>query len=333
MSRPSFLKRAAAAIHGRGRLVVRYLRLPPSARETWSLGSAPPAPAPEPISAKDRLSLVLPIKIHTYSEASELERIQKLLLPSLIRFLDTSRVERFLMIAPPDEVDEVRRGVESYADALSIRVMSDDDVLPRLSGTSGWVKQQVLKIAAANFVNTSFMLVLDSDNLMVRPTGYADLVRDGRCGLSDEPMEFHFDWWRGSARMLGFDPDALDSKARGTAITPQMMRSEVFRSLQRRIETVNARAPWENVLMRNPGWSEYSMYYLHLTRDLERDDYHFEDDPKLLGAAIWHEPTDANAAWAEKLFADPPSYFTLVQSSLPGATIDHVAEVVAPHLA
>ena len=71
--------------------------------------------AGQPIKIEDKLSIVLPIKIRVHHEHSELERIQQLLLPSIQKFMELDELHEFLIVTPPADVEEVRKGVEAFA--------------------------------------------------------------------------------------------------------------------------------------------------------------------------------------------------------------------------
>lgn len=134
---------------------------------------AAPRAVQAPIEVQHKLTVVLPVKIRSHHGHSELERIERLLLPSFLKFFALDDLHEFIVIAPPEDADQVRAGVEPFAEALRLKVLCDDEIAPRAGEMKrGWRKQQTLKLGIARFIRTPWYLAVDSDNLLVRPTGY-----------------------------------------------------------------------------------------------------------------------------------------------------------------
>lgn len=285
----------------------------------------------EHITIDDKLSIVLPIKIRVHHEHSELERIQKLLLPSLLKFFRLEDLHQLLIITPPADAEEVRKGVEPFAEALKIRVMTDNDFVPRVDGmSSGWAKQQILKIAASNVLQTKHYLVFDTDNLMVAPAGFAELCPGGKARVTREGFDIHPRWWRMSARMLRYDMK-FDKSFSGPTTTPQMLYTQNCRELQKEIEVRRGKAPWECVLARYRGWSEYTMAWLYLLTHYEWSEY-YDDTTPLHRECIWGGAEELTPEFIDGLFSDHAVPFTVLQSRIPDMQISNVHALVAPHL-
>lgn len=286
----------------------------------------------EPIVVDDKLSIVLPIKIRVHHEHSELERIQRLLLPSLQKFLKLDDLHELVIITPPGDTEEVRKGVEPFAASLRIRVLSDTDLVPRVEGMgSGWAKQQILKIAASNVLQTKHYLVFDTDNLMVSAAGFAELCPGGKARVTREDFEVHPRWWRMSARMLRY-PFKFDESFSGPTTTPQMLYTQNCRELQKEIEVQRGKAPWECLLARYRGWSEYTMAWLYLLTHYDWADY-YDDSVPLHRECIWGSADELTPEFVDALFADTEVPFTVLQSRIPDLQISDIHKLVGPHLA
>ncbi len=121
--------------------------------------------------------------------------------------------------------------------AAHVRVLRPADVcaLPR---TSGWRRQQALKLAVAQSVRTPHYVVLDAKNhLVARPAPGAFVTPDGRArvrgyGYRTHPLRPAFTH---VLAHLGIDPEAhLDRFA--STVTPFVLDTEVVRALVRDVE-------------------------------------------------------------------------------------------------
>jgi len=287
--------------------------------------------AGEPVIVDDKLSIVLPIKIRVHHQHSELERVQRLLLPSIQKFLALDDVHEFLIIAAPGDIEEVRKGVESFATPLRIRVLADTDLVPRVEGMkSGWAKQQILKLAAANLVQTKHYLVFDADNLMVSPAGFEQLCPGGRARVTYEPYRIHSGWYRGSARVLRYEIDfERDDSVLG--VTPQILHTDICRKLQREIEIRNGKAPWECLLARYRGWSEYTLYWLYMLKHYDAAEL-YDDAVPLHRECIWHGADELTPEFIERLFDSGDVPFTVFQSRIRNLGIGDIHGLVRPFL-
>ncbi len=287
-----------------------------------------------PIIDVERLSVVMTVKACTHHGHSELERIRQLLLPSLARFLDPDCVDTFWVVALPDEKDQVARVVAPFREALKIRLVTDDEVAPRAAGTSGWVKQQILKLGIARRVETGRYLVLDSDVLAVRPIGWKELCPNGTALLGREPLSTHPDWWRASASILGIDL-SWGHEERVMGVTPQILYTEVCRALLERIETHGRRWPWsrrawERILLARPGWTEYSLYWLFLCNRFAVDDHYSIDHGGLYGNCVWRRAAELDADRVRRMFEEPVAPFSVIQSNIEALRVEDVVRLVEP---
>ena len=158
-------------------------------------------------------------------------------------------------------------GLEELAARLEVGFVSERDVLPftksdidyRFNGTdrSGWLFQQLLKLAGDRVVTTEHYLVIDADTVLVRPQSF---MRDTQPVLlhSDEHHAPYFDV---AARLLGVPTDNPLSHV------AHMMLFSVNRlqALQRHLENRHGQ-PWYDAIIANTrrdtgsGFSEFELY-------------------------------------------------------------------------
>jgi hypothetical protein len=117
------------------------------------------------------LTAVLPLRVDAQRRTSDLDRLERLLLPSFERFWQHPETLELLVIVPPGNLERLEARVGGRG-RVTIRVLSDDAVCPTLSGKFGWHKQQILKLAAANVVSTPWYLTLDADVMLRRSCGW-----------------------------------------------------------------------------------------------------------------------------------------------------------------
>ena len=80
-------------------------------------------------------------------------------------------------------------------------MINEEDLLPALRDfpkCGGWYRQQLIKLAAANLVNTEFFLTLDADVILCKPLRLENLVRSGRALLHPADRHKHTNWWERS---------------------------------------------------------------------------------------------------------------------------------------
>jgi hypothetical protein len=315
---------------------VFYLRarsaVPVGCRRLTPYDPGAPRVGLSPIDCDLKLSVVLPIKIHSHHQHSELERIQRLLLPSFEKFFRVDDLHEFIVIAPPEDLEAVKAGVAPFEDALPLRVLSDDEVVPRVSGMKrGWLKQQILKLGIAGFIRTPSYIVLDTDNLLVRPTSLTDLCPKGLPLLVRERFSTHPGWYRGSARALHYELD-FDSDDLVLGVTPQILHTEICRELQREIEERNGVGPWEAVLAQRRVWSEYSLYWLYLTKHFQPETLYDLSGQGLYEDCIWEGAGRFDDAYVRRIFEEAQAPFTVLQSRIPDLSVSQIHARVQRYL-
>ena len=304
-----------------------------------------------PLRTERRLSAVLPLRVGDYGDGRDFERAE-LLFDSLERFGAADVIEAMLVVTPPGEVEAARRRLSRWP-SLGPEVISETDILPEISrypSVSGWTKQQLIKLAAARVVATSFYLTFDADVVCTHALSRENLLPGGKGLLQPEAKSVHGDWWAASARLLNLAPRMNEA---GMCVTPAILAAEISSGL---IEALGARAgrrSWADHLMRPhrrhaveqfiPGyrrrhrWTEYALYYLYAQDRGLLEEWHVSGGsaatPQLLisEASVWSDT--ALADWDPKAIfsAADPALFCVIQSNRMGDPAE-LRQRLAPYL-
>jgi hypothetical protein len=185
-----------------------------------------------------------------------------MLLTSLSRFAAADLFETIFVVAPPREFPYVAKFCRTWS-SLPLTVINEEDLLPALRDfpkCGGWYRQQLIKLAAANLVNTEFFLTLDADVILCKPLRLEDLVRSGRALLHPADRHKHTNWWRGSSQVLGV---SANLSMPGMSVTPAVLSQTLCQRLFSRL-TERYWQHWASVLMQRTDmvWTEYTLYYL-----------------------------------------------------------------------
>ena len=260
------------------------------------------------------ISFVLPLKINTNPLGSDLERIKKILLPSLVKYFEVNRIRCFLIIVPSREYREVCSQLKEFMSILKLSVVPEQKILDMAPGwkqhiflhrvfyvfkeidfkfnngkffedtrlkkgwktLSGWYKQQLLKMFASKLIDSEYYMTLDADLCLTRPTDVKTLFPDGKAIFTPEIVEAHRDWWVGSSRVLNIE---LKLKPEDSVInvTPEILSREV---VSRLIDYLMAKARQNKFptvfeyLATVRPWTEYTLYWLFLLEFYKMEDYY-----------------------------------------------------------
>ena len=245
---------------------------------------------------QERLSLVLPL---TFSEIvpGGLENRWRqipnhgvrertlLLFDTLERFIDLSLVETVWIICPARDLLEISTllsflsGNERFQilEETSVSLMIDEVFcsMDQRSPISGWSLQQIIKLAAANIVKTSYYMTLDSDLFFLRTALRNDLFHDQKAIVNVETYDVYKRLYKArfaevelhrkrrryklSASILDYHRcDDLKDTFYGE--TPVLLHTSTVQYLMAHISERMA-TPWTLALYSTVGWSEYSLYF------------------------------------------------------------------------
>jgi hypothetical protein len=266
-------------------------------------------------SVQNKMDAVLPLT------ASEFERFERLLMPSMQRFFHD--LATCWIVTPPDDAELIARSITDER----FKVISETELIPELTthrgflrrigkatqAGVGWFIQQVIKLAIAKRVETPFYLTLDSDVLCVRDAYYKDLVQENRALTVIGEGDPHPGWYWWTEKVL-----KMPRSGRSHAVTPVVLSVEavgkLYEYLRSRIKP-GKEISVEGHLIRRLPWTEYSLYFTYLENAGLFDQYHFVADAPTLGNCVWHIQ-DFNEWNPAKSFNSPKKiFFTVVQSN------------------
>jgi hypothetical protein len=228
----------------------------------------------------------------------------------------------------------------------------------------GWYKQQIIKIAIADKIETDFYLTLDADVICTRPTFFEDLVKEGRAVCYIHPTERNTqrDWYGWAEKVL-----RLKSRNREVLhnVTPVVLSKQAMFELQNYLSQIyqqiiiprtrrevraallkayaqflpqdsSRRAQllsWRSLLSVSIPWTEYGLYYIFLEETDRFDRYHVlvEDSLYAKDHSVWYK--EEFDAWnVDEVFSpDSTHCFVVVQSWL-NLDIDQVRQKVDRYL-
>ncbi|GAA1999907.1 DUF6492 family protein [Microbacterium ulmi] len=282
------------------------------------------------------ISLVAVIRRDPNRPVSDIDRFLALAVPSFERFLGDGLVEELVVITPERDVAEATRRIPP-ALGIPVRVVDEKDVIPHLDhDAAGWMKQQVIKLAAPAVVRTPWFITLDADVVAARPVDREFLLPGGRALWQQESAGAHMDWWRNSARVLRSGL-VIDSDQPVFGVTPAIMHAPSLVALGERIEREHPGMHWTRTLMdlADEGWTEYTLYWTHVLDTGAADALYTAsgdgDRPYSLNGSVWVGDHLSSRALRDQLAdvfsPDAPHAFFVFQSNLDRPLAETVALV------
>lgn len=145
---------------------------------------------------------------------------------------------------------------------------------PYSEGMSGWYRQQMVKVAAANLFEGVYVAI-DSDCFAAKDLTWDTFVKDGKLPMIEHPWnEGKILHYRGSARAL--DIDQIPERA-WTWRPPFFFHSEILRNAISRMEEQGLK--WTDVLCKTKNWGEVLLYHLALLRENRQEKLHYLSEP------------------------------------------------------
>lgn len=252
------------------------------------------------------IGAVLPLKVSGSYGVDDLNRTT-ILFKSLQKFAEPGLFSEFWVVVPANEVEQVQKALARWQH-LPVKVTAEDELLPELKNypkMRGWRKQQLVKLAIANRMQSRFYMTFDADVICLKPVTEAQLVIDDKALLQYEQRAQHPKWWKSSARLLNMSPDVGDTRI-GMTVTPAIMATDLCKAVMNELTPARAGKSWVDAIgelhdpanPRNwwPGrylklkWTEYSLYYLCAHKLGLLDKYHVTaGTPELPQRLLVHE--------------------------------------------
>lgn len=216
-----------------------------------------------------KISAVLPLKTRGRHYAENVARCD-ILFSSLRHFSDPSLFDRFLVIVPDDELEAARHYAKAWSD-FPVVVTGERAHFGVFRDFSAphqvrpWHRQQIIKLAAADLIDTEYFMVFDPDVFALRRFDAETLVPGGRALTHLQPRAREARYWVASGEVLGQEPNL---SGEGIWWTPTLLSATICRSLHRALEDRYAE-PWMRVLLARymVDWTEYTLYWLHAERE------------------------------------------------------------------
>lgn len=281
-------------------------------------------------------------KAHPSAAHNNFLRFLRVGLPTLEEHLQWEDVEHIHLITPRAEVNELhallREHVRDDRRISKFVILAQEDWVGVSHRPASWRMQMLLKLLAAEHVQTDYYLILDDDVVLMRPFGYRDLFADRACTrlkFTPDPVE-HPDWWRGSANALGLDQDnawdAIQSlrKRKWTInVTPEIMVREEVLLLLDKLRHLHGPSWKKKLLDRSdiPIWTEYTIYWLHLMQEKRLSRWYRGSRTRLSDGKtnIWFAEKDL-VQKMRAMLANRGQYFGVIQSNVPEHTVDTVVD-------
>ncbi|MFZ5897122.1 MAG: DUF6492 family protein [Myxococcota bacterium] len=282
------------------------------------------------------MDAVLPLREHDVPRA-------ELLLASLAaRFEGLSQL---WIVASAAELPRIQQRLARFEQSLSLRFESENWLVPELELVpllKGWYKQQLIKLAISEHIETAFYLTLDADVICCRDVNPAALTPAGRASCHLFLEDLHPDWYVGSAATLGV------AARRGVlhAVTPAVLHRDSVRELaaflteratnkrfsaglrglsqrlllaRASLERSQRYASWRVWLAASPPWTEYALYYTFLETTGAFERFH-EYTPYCLydvERSVWRQRAASFAHFDPSACFDGqgPPWFFIVQSN------------------
>lgn len=215
-----------------------------------------------------------------------------------------SGIRRIWIVCPDSQVAQISDRLKGQIFPFDIKIESELNIVPEFAlrpKLSGWFKQQLIKLAMFDKVESDLYLTLDADIVCTRKLTADQLVGDGRGACHVSP-ECKFENWYSRAR------DVLLLKDQGPAVmhnvTPALLHRGAVAELKETIErhiregrysrgfkrSMRQRwiiwrshkrsnyAAWRAFLTAAFPWTEYALYYTFLEATGRFDKYHSRTD-------------------------------------------------------
>lgn len=169
--------------------------------------------------------------------------------------------------------------------------------LSRQGGKGGWIIQQIAKLSAKSLRKSGPIAMLDSDIFFFRPFDDIDILgASGRVLVRNVPTTEsgrHRKHIAGARRLLRLPEGSTEHHYMSC---PAILHAEWLHELCRHLEKLSDH-PWQEVLLKEPTLSEYSIYGIFIEEVLKPKDIVIQD--KSFNHMLWDNES------YERFFADP----------------------------
>lgn len=186
----------------------------------------------------------------------------------------------------------------------------------RYAGRAGWITQQVVKLSAYEIIPTETIVVIDSDLIFIR--NFSDesfLHSNGKILMRHVPEKEsakHRSHITKSREILQVPPGTTEHNYMSS---PAIIQKTWLRELARYLESTYHQ-PWQETLLREPRFSEYSIYGIFVEEILRPKDLIVQTSPLFM--IIWDKESFADFIESPERFVSshPERLCLVVQSNL-----------------
>ena len=312
------------------------------------------------------LSFLLTIALSgTGRDDQDLERV-KLLIRSFTKYFDESTLSKFFIVTTAKDETVIKKAIGPIFAGQKLEIVNENEVCPEFENdpdttntwpkpNKGWYRQQLIKLAIHERIDTPFYMTLDSDVLFVKPFSANSLIRGGKAALNVQ-TEADF------RRLYRKEIAAHEVKVRESRYqraeyilkctrkpayieqwygeTPVLLNREIVKALTEYIEATWMK-PWRQALLDNLPWTEYPLYFLFAEEQglLEKQYVHGTADSVLrLSQSLWQPANqyvvfrDLSNWKPDLIFGSSDEGIAVVVQSYLGYPVADIAKRINPFL-
>jgi Family of unknown function (DUF6492) len=270
-------------------------------------------------------------------------------------------LRRIWVVCPDAHRAELAERYRARSYAFELRVESELLVVPEFAlklRQSGWFRQQMIKLAIFERIESELYLTLDADVVCTRPVSAEELIGTGRGACFVSQQSIHDYWYERVEAVL-----RVRASRRGIShnVTPALLHKRAVEDLRSVLEDKIARgeysrgargwkqrwhlaltrrhknyAAWRVFLMAARPWTEYALYYTFLETTGRFERYHFYAPYCLYDVerSLWHaENGELPSDWdpSPAFAGDGPPWFLVAQSNT-GVGVEAMRNKLVPLL-
>jgi hypothetical protein len=315
---------------------------------------------------KEKLTFVLTLALSgTGRDDDDLRRVD-LMFRSLAKFLEKQCLEEFIIVTRSADMEAVRSAVQTGLNQQKLRILDENTICPEFlddpetpsqwpKPNKGWYRQQLIKLAIHEHVQTEFYMTVDSDVIFTKPFSPDSLFKDGRGLLNTQYANDFKQLYREDIAAKEVKIRRARYKDAGMVLkcsrpdqyldrwygeTPVLLSSKIVHGLTRHIENTWDQ-PWRQVLLQMLPWTEYALYFQYAEFAGLLEKYHYAGDMNSvlnLENSLWRPADDYRypcqlADWdTSKAFDSKTGGVAIVVQSYLGYPVDEVADKVLPYI-
>lgn len=268
----------------------------------------------------NKLSFVLPITLNEnlsranwrLSTDQYAELRFELLIKTFLHNFDLQELDLFLIVCPKADVEFIVKSLKGLTSDHRFVIVNEEEVCPEFAKDtvpiSGWYKQQMIKLAIANYIQTDYYLTLDSDVICSKTFSYSKLISSGKAYANIETILDYIELYslkvglkewlikflrlRKSSKLLHYKRK-LRNSSQSYGETPVLLHKQSVLGLLEELTSIHK--DWFTALSSTEGWTEYTLYFQYLEKhDLLGKLYHKAGRSRVLDmdSSIWFLPGD-----------------------------------------